>query len=196
MTNGRTACVGRVWSWSSLVGSTDGGKQWDLTHSQTACINSLKHSVYENPYIASFLLPFIRPSSQFATLWRGWFLSQLSNFHATFSSNLIRPHTYTLVKPIGLITAVGMCTWQVSRKFALCVGDVLHMFAFNTRLDGNAETHLPHIYDRKQNFTTSQEEFANVPVLWGFVAKLLPKKQLITLCFQNSSVRNADCEWC
>lgn len=59
MTNGRTACVGRVWSWSSLVGSTDGGKQWDLRHLQTTCINSLKHSVYENAYIASFLLPFM-----------------------------------------------------------------------------------------------------------------------------------------
>lgn len=104
MTNGRTACVGRVWSWSSLEGSTDGGKQWDLTHLQTTCINSLKYGVYEKSYIASFLLPFIWPYSQFATLWRGWFLSQLGNFNATFSSNLILPHTYTLVKPIGLIT--------------------------------------------------------------------------------------------
>lgn len=116
MTNGRTACVRRVWSWSSLVRSTDGGKQWDLTRLQTTCINSLKHCVYGNSYFASFLLPFIWPSSQFATLRRGWFLSQLGNFHATFSSNLICPRNYTLVKRTGLVTCNGRPVYMAGKQ--------------------------------------------------------------------------------
>lgn len=63
---------------------------------------------------------------------------------------------------------------------------------FNTRLDGNTQTCLPHIYDRKLNFRTSQEQIANVPVLLCFVAKLLPeKKQLIMfgVCNQVSAMQ-------
>lgn len=96
-----------------------------------------------------------------------------------------------------------MCTWQVSRKFALCVGDVLHVFAFNTRLntrlDGNAAKYLLHIYDRKQNFRTSQEQFANVPVLFfvRFCGQVVTEKTTnnVIYVFKNR-VRKADCEWC